>query len=146
MRLTTAISWATSAATAFASVVLLALLYWLFFDTPVPIQFTNLPFPVDKSEYRPGEKVVRTADACRFTLAPARISQGLRGTQNYDYPEFTVTTQHLDCGTSRIPVALPGDLPPGTYYLVAVVQYEVNPLAVRTVRWQTVPFTVVANQ
>ena len=90
--------------------------------------------------------MIRTADACRNSEAPATIYQGLRGTLNHDYPPFTVVSQRLGCFESKIPVKLPDDLPPGRYWLAASVEYQVNALTVRRVMWETQEFTVGAKE
>ena len=120
--------------------------YLVVLDDLNPITFSNLPFPVDRQVYAPGDTVIRTADACRNSDAPATVYQGLRGATNYDYPEFTVVSQNLGCFESRIPVKLPDDLPPGRYRIAASVQFQVNALAVRRVMWETQEFTVGRGQ
>ena len=37
------------------------------FDKNPPIEFYNLPFPTDKTEYRAGDHIILTADYCRYT-------------------------------------------------------------------------------
>ena len=131
-------------------ITLIGLATWFYgVDTRHPIVFNNLPFPVDKAVYLPGENVVSTVDGCVNASRPSITAIEVRGEEkagvrkNYVLPaRYAPASPTTGCFKVQIPTALPGDILPGTYHFEADRTFQVNRFAKRTVHWSTAPFEV----
>lgn len=118
--------------------------YLLAFDANPPVEFYNAPFPVDKEEYRAGDEVVVFVDLCKYTMAPFDAHVNFVDGILYSLPEFNIAGSEVGCSSFWTNAAtVPQNLPPGTYYLQAKNEYQVNFLVSRIVVWETVTFDVV---
>jgi hypothetical protein len=118
-------------------------IYLFALDANPPIEFTNLPFPVDISEYRSGERITITTEYCRYTnvsyIMRLDFVDGLR----FSTPEQQRAGASMGC--SKVDVSIievPKNLPSGTYYLKGKNEYPVNFIANRIVEWTSEPFEV----
>ena len=118
--------------------------YLVAFDANPPVVYNNLPFPVDKAQYRAGEEIIITADYCKFTNVPFHAHVAFVDGLIFSVPEVSVIGGQMGCNTINTNVgAIPANLPPGRYYLSVKNEYRVNFMATRTVEWTTVEFDVV---
>lgn len=118
--------------------------YFAFIHENPPIVFTNLPFPVEKLTYRKGESIVRTAMFCKYTNSSVTLLPRLEGEVVYTYAPLNVAGSPEGCETRVFSdLKIPHYVEPGEYKLTGVVEYQVNPLAKRSVRWETESFLVV---
>ncbi len=118
--------------------------YFAFFHQNPPIEFLNLPFPTDKREYTHGEPIARTANFCKFTNASVVIFPRLEGDIVYTLAERKVSGSPKGCAELIFSdIVVPNNVEPGLYKLSGTVEYQVNPIAKREVRWETEEFEVV---
>ena len=113
-------------------------------DKNPPVQYNNLPFPVNSEQYRAGEDILINVDLCKYTKAPFTTSINFIDGLLYSIPAASMAGTPLGC---RIiwtnAVTVPNNLPPGRYHLEAKNQYEVNFIATRISEWYTVEFDIV---
>ena len=124
-------------------VMLLAASFWFYvLDTPHPIVFNNLPFPVSRESYRPGDTVEYIVDRCRNTEQPATFTTTLVGpTKVFFWPQLSGIST-TGCTVATVQRQLPAELLPGTYTIEGRSDFQVNSFALRSVPWMTVEFEV----
>lgn len=125
---------------------LLTVFYMRFFQGNPPVEFYNLPFPTDKIEYLPGEPVRIDVDLCR-------IVGGITYTSHKRFVNSEVHSMPVDIrGGLEGPgcfrgwvhtTTVPADLPSGKYHIEGKSEYQINPIAVRSVPWKTTEFQVL---
>lgn len=123
---------------------LLTFTYFKFLHQNPPIEFTNLPFPTDKDQYKRGDVINRFGSFCKFTNASATIRPRLEGSIIYTLADFKVAGSPKGCYEFTFSdLRVPKEAELGVYKLTGVVEYQVNPIAKREVRWETEEFEVV---
>jgi len=127
-------------------ITLIGLATWFYaVDTRHPIVYNNLPFPVDKAVYKPGDIVERTMDLCIQTASPGTIAVAVYGTHNYAFPAAAFAGMRQECKVVYPRFTLPQDIAPGVYWLAATLEFQVNRFSKRQVQWSTATFEVVAK-
>jgi len=124
--------------------------YFMFFHENPPVEFLNMPFPVDKEVYSSGDSVVITVDYCRYTNEP--FVSHISFVDGLVFMESGCLDDLVDCEVAGAPTGcgtivgqatiIPDQLLSGEYYILGRNIYKVNPFAIRTVEWRTESFMV----
>jgi len=128
------------------SIIIVGFVYFFWFDSNPPVVFKNVPFPIDKSVYHPGDPLIATIDYCRNTDV-----SGVADDSFVDDVVFAIPKKHFSgvpegCGIIQARLlTIPEHLPPGDYYLMGRNTYRVNVVATRVVEWRTQMFSVSLN-
>lgn len=124
--------------------VVIAITYMIAFHHNPPVVFNNIPFPVDKEQYKVGETIIVTVDYCRYTSASYIRYISFIDSLVFYLPESISGGGPMGCRILNVQSAtIPEALPPGTYYLRGKNEYHVNVLAVRVVEWTSKSFEVI---
>lgn len=125
----------------FTAVMLSIALYWLAEDNP-PAEIHRLQFTDDT--ITAGEDAYLEFVICRYTPAPVQVNRAWVGDIRYNVP--TIYPEALDegCTEGTVSVEVPDNLPPGDYRLDHEFIYFVNPLAKRSVHYDTNPVQVIS--
>ncbi len=128
---------------AMAILLVCATFYWLFLDTPVPIEITS-PLPVDKEIYMPGDTMIVTTEICRYTDATVQITATLVRDDGLRRPLPAQTFRGFDEGCTRnhVELDIPNDLQAGRWRRETRGIYAVNWLSSRQAEWYTEWFLV----
>lgn len=118
--------------------------YLYFLDSRIPIEFKNIPFPVDALEYRHGEAITVEIHYCKDERISSTMFAYFVDGIIFEMPaRETNGVLPIGCGTGRYQIIVPETLPIGEYQLYGSNVYNVNFLRQRTVEWHTQKFTVV---
>ena len=118
--------------------------YLYFLDGRTPIEFTNLPFAVEKQEYKRGEAITIEIKYCKKEILSSTMFAYFVDGIIFEMPSYeTNGVLPVGCGTGRYQIVIPETLPAGEYQLRGSNVYNVNFLRQRTVEWYTQKFTVV---
>lgn len=114
---------------------------------PSPLEYRNVPFPVDEPEVRAGEVITLTVDRCNHSggLLIYEISRVLVNAETGARTQLGDSSSFMDPGCERITSkinAVPLETPAGRYWLDAVSIPHVGSRT-WTVRWSTSVFKVV---
>lgn len=112
--------------------------YFLFLHKLNPITINSEPVHAVAI----GDKLYFNFSYCRNTNVEAHVSRTFVDGLVYFVPEEQIAGTDKGCYTNNRVIEIPKVLPNGKYYMVTKLTYQVNPLAVRTVVWQTDKFTV----
>lgn len=124
--------------------IIIVFTYFYAFDANPAIEFYNLPFPTDKSEYRAGDVIYLTADYCRYTNVSYTLHLAFIDGLRFTVPEIHRIGAGMGCDIVTFSVIeIPDKLPPGIYYLQGKNEYEVNFVATRVVEWTSQSFEVM---
>jgi len=135
--------WLLVAVIVMALGAMVTAIWMVYFDTPVPIEFDNKPFPTNQKVYQSGDDVVVYVELCRYTDVPFTLSLEYRNSLVFSVPEMLRPGSHPGCYDINTSVgSIPDSLPPGMYVLHGKAVYEINFLSSRLATWETQPFTV----
>jgi hypothetical protein len=115
--------------------------FWLLYPYKT-IDFKNLPFPVNKSEYKPGETLIYTVDYCKYTDVIPAVTRFYVNGVIYLVSSAPAVMKPQGCAITHVQIVIPESLMPDTYSLRISYAYKVNPLRTITMEAITVPFTV----
>ena len=120
------------------------IVYLLRFDGEPPFVFTGDPGPTNQPVYIPGETVKVQRSVCQDNDYDGVLHTIVVGEHNILPLPDMARPHRRGCVTVEFPAfVVPRDMPPDTYYIDARIDVRVNPIAVRTVAWQSQPFKVI---
>lgn len=124
-----------------ASIVIVGWLY--FVDGRTPVEFKNVPMPVDMPVYKYGDVINVFADYCKYEGVPSTVYLQFVDGIVFDVGEPIVLNSPVGCDAKNFPIIrVPDKLPIGEYYLRGENVYKVNILRSRSVSWKTKWFRV----
>jgi hypothetical protein len=107
-----------------ALAVLILVLVMMFYPyNPYEIKASRVLTPEVKS----GEHLLIEVDYCKYTSKTATVTRNLVDGYIYNITPFQ-SNLPKGCGTRSISIYITRNLPPGTYYLETLVEYDMNPL------------------
>jgi len=116
-------------------------LYWI--EGSPPVQYSNLPFPVEQRVYNGGEAIGFQITACRKKNIPFTVTAAIVDGFTIDFDSFELSGMDIGCHTTITrSFIVPMFLPSGEYKLAGVNVFHVNFLRDRVVRWETQAFQV----
>ena len=123
-------------------------IYWVHIDGNPPLVVYNEPLPVQHPQpdgYKPGDLILFHVVSCR--RATGRITSTRRWVDGIMYvePFQELAGDETECQSRDIAAVVP-NIPPGIYHVEYNVSYQVNPLANRTVTFDTESFHVIADE
>lgn len=122
-------------------------IYLYLFQGAHPVEFKNMPFPVDAAIYEHGDYIILEAEYCKNTYeGETTVYISFIDGLVFDRPAQIVSGVPKGCGTARFRVQVPQTLPAGEYKLIGKNVYHVNVLRDRTVTWETVKFRIVDDK
>lgn len=129
----------------------MAILLFVFFylykvDANPPIYFSTAT-TIEPTTIRPGDTITLTAPYCKSTERAAdsvvafwkRSEDGLL----WEIKEIPASFASEGCGVLKGRLITPHDMPYGTWQRVYRITYTVNPVAERTVEWESKAFFVM---
>lgn len=128
-----------------ANVMLWLFFYLYFIDGAPPAVFNNVPFPVNKAIYEPGEDIVLTLDYCKDKQYEVVIYPSFVDGVVFYLPPINTTGFSTGCGLTTYRIPVPDKIPDGSYHIAGVNVYEVNVLRNRSVPWKTEQFEIKRN-
>ena len=118
--------------------------YLIAFHENPPVEFFNLPFPVDKEAYHAGDLLNMEINYCRYSTSTFTAHINFMNELIYAAPEIpAVGSGKIGCGLVKASLKIPNNLPVGKYYIYGKNVYPVNSIATRTVEWSTIEFDIV---
>ena len=127
-----------------ATVALVFIVYLLRFDGDPPFVFTGDPGPTNQPVYIPGETVKVLRSVCQWNDYDGVLHMIVVGEHHILALPDVNRPHRRGCVTVEFPAfVVPRDMPPDTYYIDARIEVKVNPIAVRTVAWQSQTFKVI---
>ena len=115
---------------------------------PVEVIKPNVqPYKVITKEVKQGDILIYEVDSCKFKSVPARIVRRFVDKDNTQYPQPPEDSNIIKgCSLSRIPVAVPFNMPAGKWYLDLEVAYKVNPLRTEYYNFKTDEFVIIESE
>lgn len=113
---------------------------WLLFPYKTT-EFKNLPIKVENKTLAAGEDLVYYVEYCKYTDVFPEISKKFVDGIIYTVPSAVSSTKK-GCGTNKIQIEVPKNLPAGVYHLNLNYRYKVNPLRTIDIIVVTEDFTV----
>jgi hypothetical protein len=108
-----------------------------------PIVFTNLPFPVDKTVYKPKDILQYKVEYCKNTnLIPIVTRYFVNGIV-YLASSNPAVQKPKGCGSTTVQIVVPESLMKDTYYLKINYRYQVNPIRTVNVMGETEKFAII---
>jgi hypothetical protein len=117
--------------------------FWTFYPNKI-IEIKNSDkIKVDKTEYRPGDRVTYTIEYCKFINAPANVLRSLVDGIRINYVPYYNNLQK-GCGTvNNADLIIPEFVSPGTYHFETTIEFKPNPIRTVIVTWRSVDFLVI---
>jgi hypothetical protein len=129
-----------------AIAVMLYFAFWSWWPFNV-ITYNNLPFPVDKEVYEPGDNIDYTFNYCKHIGARASVTRTLtNASRTIELEGFESSSFATGCGEVSSAVPIPIYAQPGVYRMLITVDFDVHPLRTITYRLETQEFEVVEPQ
>lgn len=127
---------------AFLIVVVLGVAYLMFIDGNNVASFNNLPFPIDKHEYQPGERVFYNISFCKTRPIVAVVNWALINDAVTDIPERQGKSIDVGCKNVSSSLRIPEYAIEGDHYFKGTFQYQANPFRTITYDVETEHFNV----
>ncbi len=115
--------------------------YWALW--PVKVAEFNSPIQVDKTVYRPGERITYTLDYCKYKDIGGTINRALVNSTRTVFTEIT-GNMAIGCRVTKVSdLVIPDYMDDGDYHIEASIEYQVNPIRTEIVKWQTEQFKII---
>jgi hypothetical protein len=123
-------------------VLILTVGYWMIYPYKTVV-FLNHPFEISPETLvvKAGQNITYHTDYCKYTTLPATVTRSFVDGVKYSTPP-TIANNAPGCH-ELFPSLLVPNLPPGTYYLRNIYQYQVNPIRIITIEATTSAFTII---
>ena len=132
------LSWLTI----FSAIIGIAVVtYWLIYPYQL-LTFNDAVFPVVNKTVKSGGTLRYVSDYCKYTDASATVTRSFVNEIIFVTPT-TITNRPTGCAVITVEIALPKELPIGTYHLSNTYTYEINPLRTVVIKEDTEEFKVV---
>ena len=115
--------------------------YWLFYPYKTT-EFKSSVLRVESQTVKAGEDLVYYVDYCKYTDVLPEISKTFVDGIIYVAPP-SISSTKKGCGTNKIQVAVPKNLPAGVYHLNLTYRYKMNPVREIDINIETEKFTVI---
>jgi hypothetical protein len=119
--------------------------YNIIIDDNPPVEFYNIPFPIDSTTYHVGDSILMFMDFCKYSSLPFDVTVSFINEIIYTTPVQRLSgVPTLGCQAiwTNI-ITIPQHIPPGKYHLVGKIEYEINFMRSRVVEWETLSFEIV---
>jgi hypothetical protein len=124
----------------FASLSLMVFAYWSFYPYKTIEHYPD-SYALGKTTLKQGETTFYEFNYCKFSDAPVTLYKQFIDGIVYEAPVYPAFLQ-VGCGSAKIDITIPVNLPPGEYYLKVEANYKVNPIRTITETNITQKFTV----
>jgi hypothetical protein len=115
--------------------------FWMFYPYKT-IVFNNVPFPVNKSEYNPGDSLIYAVDYCKYTNIIPNVARFYVNGIIYLISSNPAVYKPKGCDRAYVQLIIPESLMADTYYLKISYAYKVNPIRTITIEASTSAFLV----
>lgn len=144
----------TPLATASWIIVVGAVVYWQFFDDPIPVIVNSVQLLPD-IPHQAGDTVTLHVDVCqtrpgvpgtgiRMIAGPITDGANPEGTGGFmHFLSGNYIDPSIECTKHERPVELPRNLAPGKYKYIFQGVYQINPIKTKVFTQPAVPFEIV---
>ena len=116
--------------------------WWEFVPDNVVTVINSNSVPVDKTIYNAGDRITYTISYCKTRQLSGKVMRALVDGYRTLY-ETEYSDLPIGCHTTKVnELVIPSFTPTGTYHLDVNIDYQINPLRVYTVHFQTQSFQV----
>lgn len=116
--------------------------YWYFFPG-TPVKFFDTPHKVEKKTVKNGDFLIYDVKYCKYTDITPTLTKAFVDGIIYYLPDTNSRITKKGCGTNRIFVFVPKELPIGVYHIAINWHYQVNPVQSVNIYTETEKFTVI---
>ena len=107
-----------------------------------PIEFFG-PNKVKTKVVKAGDRFIYTANYCRKTNGPGKVTRTLVDSLLYVLPEVSAINAPIGCGKRDIVITIPKDVPTGEYHLHIKGTFQVNAIRNYVAEVDTEKFTII---
>ena len=121
-------------------------LTFLFYPYRI-LEVSNEPYPVEHQQILVGEVQHYTIVFCKSGNYVAKQTRVLLQTQTNEYINLDTSVIYSEegCRESKLSVKIPSYVEPGTYKIVAYIDYQPNFLRTVAYKFETQEFDIIAN-
>lgn len=116
--------------------------FWLLYPYK-PVMFKNIPFPVDKKEYKRGDTLIYHTDYCKYMNINPIVTRHFNDEISYMLSSNPALVKKVGCDNINVQIRIPETLLPDEYIIKINYSYKVNPIRTVDVQAETARFEVV---